>query len=367
MTGFVRNREESGRMADTGNRTLRLLSLMQNRRHWSGSDLAERLGVSLRTVRRDIERLRDLGYPVEAQPGVDGGYRLAPGASLPPLVLDDEEAVALTVGLQAAAQTAVTGMAESSVRVLTKVVQVLPPRLRQRVDALRAMTVAAGWSGDTTVEPQVLTAVATACRDCERITFAYTAADGAQTERHTEPFRLVALGRRWYLVAYDVDRGDWRSFRLDRLTDPRTTGARFAPRRLPAEDAAAFVRAGIGARVPTYDVEVVVQAPAADVRRRIGQWATVEELDDGSLPGPDGAGRPQLARAGPRHGRRRVHGALAPGVRRAAGGVGPAVRPCGSAGARPGLAWAWAEHSAPPPSPAPDGAVSRFGCDPGRV
>ena len=298
MTGFVRNREESGRMADTGNRTLRLLSLMQNRRHWSGSDLAERLGVSLRTVRRDIERLRDLGYPVEAQPGVDGGYRLAPGASLPPLVLDDEEAVALTVGLQAAAQTAVTGMAESSVRVLTKVVQVLPPRLRQRVDALRAMTVAAGWSGDTTVEPQVLTAVATACRDCERITFAYTAADGAQTERHTEPFRLVALGRRWYLVAYDVDRGDWRSFRLDRLTDPRTTGARFAPRRLPAEDAAAFVRAGIGARVPTYDVEVVVQAPAADVRRRIGQWATVEELDDARCRvrmAPDDLSWPALA------------------------------------------------------------------------
>ena len=298
MTEADRNREESGRMADTGNRTLRLLSLMQNRRHWSGSDLADRLGVSLRTVRRDIERLRDLGYPVEAQPGVDGGYRLAPGASLPPLVLDDEEAVALTVGLQAAAQTAVTGMAESSVRVLAKVVQVLPPRLRQRVDALRAMTVAAGWSGDTTVEPQVLTAVATACRDGERITFGYTAADGARTDRHTEPFRLVALGRRWYLVAYDVDRGDWRSFRLDRLTDPRGTGARFAPRRLPAEDAAAFVRAGIGVRVPTYDVEVLVQAPAADVRRRIGQWATVEELDDNRCRvrmAPDDLSWPALA------------------------------------------------------------------------
>jgi biotin operon repressor BirA-like protein len=282
VTGFGRNREESGPMADTGNRTLRLLSLMQNRRHWSGTDLADRLGVSLRTVRRDVERLRDLGYPVEAQPGVDGGYRLAPGASLPPLVLDDDEAVALTVGLQAAAQTAVTGMAESSVRVLTKVVQVLPPRLRQRVDALRAMTVAAGWSGDGAVEPQVLTSVASACRDTERITFGYTAAGGARSERHAEPFRLVALGRRWYLVAYDLDRGDWRSFRLDRLTAPRGTGSRFAPRTLPADDAAAFVQAGIADAPAPFAVEVLVAATAMRVRARIGRWATVEATGDGT-------------------------------------------------------------------------------------
>ena len=269
-------------MADTGNRTLRLLSLMQNRRHWSGSDLASRLGVSLRTVRRDIDRLRDLGYPVQAQPGVDGGYRLAPGASLPPLVLDDDEAVALTVGLQAAAQAAVTGMAESSVRVLTKVVQVLPPRLRQRVDALRAMTVGPDWSSDATAEPQVLTAVASACRDTERITFGYTGAGGVRTERHAEPFRLVALGRRWYLVAYDLDRGDWRSFRLDRLTAPRGTGARFAHRRLPVDDPAAFVRAGIAGAPSPFAGEVLVSAPAGTVRARIGRWASVEEAGDGT-------------------------------------------------------------------------------------
>jgi len=269
-------------MADTGNRTLRLLSLMQGRRQWAGGELAGRLGVSLRTLRRDVERLRDLGYPVEARPGVDGGYRLAPGASLPPLVLDDDEAVALTVGLQAAAQTAVAGMGEASVRALTKVIQVLPPRLRHRADALRAVTTPVRWSAADTVDPRVLTEVAQACRDTERLEFSYTAADGARTDRLTEPFRLVALGRRWYLVAYDLQRGDWRSFRLDRLGDPRATGAHFAPRRLPADDAVAFVRAGIGSRVPAHAVEALVRAPAADVRRRIGQWATVEDAGEGT-------------------------------------------------------------------------------------
>lgn len=285
-------------MADTGNRTLRLLSLMQSRRNWAGADLARRLGVSVRTVRRDVERLRDLGYPVEAQPGVDGGYRLAPGASLPPLVLDDDEAVALVVGLQAAAQTAVAGMAEASVRALTKVVQVLPVRLRRRADALRAVTVSATWRGEASVDPHDLTVVAQACRDTERLQFVYTAANGDRTERLVEPFRLVALGRRWYLVAHDVARGDWRSFRLDRLTGPSSTGARFAPRPLPAADAEAFVRAGIATRIPAHDVEVVVQAPADDVRRRIGQWATVEELGSGQCRvrmEPDDLSWPALA------------------------------------------------------------------------
>jgi predicted DNA-binding transcriptional regulator YafY len=265
-------------MGDTGNRTLRLLSLMQNQRHWAGAELAERLGVSLRTLRRDVDRLRDLGYPVEAQPGVDGGYRLAPGAALPPLVLDDEEAVALVVGLQAAAQSAIAGTAESSVRALTKVVQVLPPRLRRRADALRAVTEPAGWrEAPAVIDAEVLTTVAQACRDTERLAFSYTAADGTRTEREVEPARLVPLGRRWYLVGYDLGRGDWRSFRMDRLTAARPTGARFAPRRLPAEDAAAFVRAGMGPRATPVAVEAVVAAPAEQVRARIGRWARVVE------------------------------------------------------------------------------------------
>ena len=268
-------------MAATSSRTLRLLSLLQARRHWPGDELAGRLGVSVRTLRRDVDRLRELGYPVEAQRGVDGGYALAPGAALPPLVLDDDEAVALALGLQDAAASAVAGMAETSVRALAKVVQVMPSRLRRRVEALRAMTVPAGWGGAGSgegVDPGALTAAALACRDAERVAFGYVAADGTRSERSVEPHRLVSLGRRWYLVGYDLDRGDWRVFRMDRTDGLRGTGARFAPRRLPAEDAAAYVRARIGAATVQYDVEAVVAAPAVDVRRGIGRWARIEEL-----------------------------------------------------------------------------------------
>src|SRR4051794_28895574 len=188
-------------MTDPTHRTLRLLSLMQGRRDWAGADLANRLDVSLRTLRRDVERLRELGYPVQARPGVDGGYRLAAGAALPPLVLDDDEAVALTVGLQSAASGAVAGMAESSVRALTKVVPVLPARLRRRVEALQAMTVPApSWTdGRTAVDPALLVTVAQACRETERLSFGYTSAGGVPAERLVEPHRLVPLGRRWYL------------------------------------------------------------------------------------------------------------------------------------------------------------------------
>ncbi|MEU3457955.1 YafY family protein [Micromonospora sp. NPDC006766] len=268
-------------MANTSTRTLRLLSLLQTHRYWPGSQLAERLGISVRTLRRDIERLRELGYPVEARRGIDGGYQLSAGAALPPLVVDDEEAVALAVGLQAAAHSAVEGLAESSVRMLAKVVQVMPARLRRQVEALRAMTLPAGWDSPTRpgVDPSVLTAVALACRDSEHLRFSYTAADGQHTERHVEPHRLVSLGRRWYLVAYDLTRHHWRSFRIDRLTAPHGTGSRFRPRDLPAADAAEFVRTSLGNLPRPYQVEALVDAPAAAVRERIGRWGTVEELD----------------------------------------------------------------------------------------
>ncbi|MEV0943987.1 YafY family protein [Micromonospora wenchangensis] len=268
-------------MANTSTRTLRLLSLLQTHRYWPGTELAERLGVSVRTLRRDIDRLRELGYPVEAQRGVDGGYQLTAGASLPPLVVDDEEAVALAVGLQAAAHSSVEGLAESSVRMLAKVVQVMPTRLRRHVEALRAMTLPAGWDSPTRpgVDPGVLTAVALACRDSEHLRFSYTAADGQHTERHVEPHRLVSLGRRWYLVAYDLTRHHWRSFRIDRLTAPHGTGSPFRPRDLPAADAAEFVRTSLGNLPRPYRVEALVDAPAAAVRERIGRWGTVEELD----------------------------------------------------------------------------------------
>ncbi|KDN83975.1 helix-turn-helix transcriptional regulator [Kitasatospora cheerisanensis] len=268
-------------MADTSARTLRLLTLLQSHRFWPGEELSGRLGVSARTLRRDVDRLRELGYPVEARRGVDGGYQLAAGAALPPLVIDDEEAVALAVGLQAAADGAVEGIAEASVRALAKVVQVMPARLRRRVDALRTVTVPASWRADSgpRIDPDVLTAVALACRDTERLRFQYGTADGRAGERHTEPHHLVRLGRRWYLVAYDLTRQDWRTFRLDRLSSPVPTGARFLPRTLPAEDAAEFVRAGLSGPSRQYRVEVLVDAPAATVRQRIGAWAEIEEVD----------------------------------------------------------------------------------------
>src|SRR6185312_3053875 len=245
-------------VANTSSRTLRLLSLLQTRRYWPGEELAGQLRVSPRTLRRDIDRLRELGYPIQAQRGVAGGY---------PLVVDDEEAVALALGLQAAAQGAgapgaVEGIAEASVRALAKVVQVMPVRLRRRVQALGAVTVPAGWDtvgGDAreTVDPEVLTTLALACRDTERVRFSYTPAGGEQAGRAVEPHRLVLLGRRWYLVGYDLDRQDWRSYRLDRLAAPDGTGVRFRARELPGGDAAAFVRAGVQSTRTGYDIEVI--------------------------------------------------------------------------------------------------------------
>ncbi len=269
-------------MANTSARTLRLLSLLQNHRYWSGTDLAQRLGISPRTVRRDVDRLRELGYPVESSRGVDGGYQLAAGAALPPLVLDNEEAVALVVGLQVAAQSAVAGIAESSVRALAKVVQVLPPRLRREAEALRSMTVPAPWErSEATVDPALLVTIAQVCRDDQRLEFSYTSRGGDHTERCVEPNRLVLLGRRWYLVAFDPDRDAWRSFRVDRITAPRALRGRFEPRELPATDAAAFVREGIERQTSVHEIEVIVDAPAPVVTERIGRWARVESIDDG--------------------------------------------------------------------------------------
>ncbi|RJO77553.1 YafY family transcriptional regulator [Nocardia panacis] len=270
-------------MADTSARMLRLLSLLQTHRHWSGVDLADRLGISLRTVRRDIDRLRELGYPVEAQRGVEGGYRLAPGATLPPLVLDDEEAVALALGLQGAADSAVAGIAESSVRALTKLTDVMPPRLRHRVDSVRAMTESAERRIPERVpvtDPDALVVLAQACRDTMRVRFDYLAADGAASIRHVEPLRLISARRRWYLVCYDLDRQDWRSFRLDRLRRPHPTGSRFRPRELPAVDAVEYIRSRIHNPPTPFAIEVLLHTnvDAADVR--IGDYAELEAIDD---------------------------------------------------------------------------------------
>jgi predicted DNA-binding transcriptional regulator YafY len=269
-------------MAATSSRTLRLLSLLQNHRYLSGGELAEELEVSIRTLRRDIDRLRELGYPVSANRGVDGGYQLEAGATLPPLLLDDEEAVGLAVALQTAAQESVAGIAEAALRALAKLTQVMPPRLRHRVDALRGATEVPTWSSeaDATSTPETLVAIALACRDSERLTFGYRSAINKATDRQVEPLRLVSLGRRWYLVAYDLDRHDWRTFRMDRIDEPRPTGQRFRTRELPASDAASFVRQGIDQLRSAYEVEVLISAPARRVRDLVGRWGDVTPIDD---------------------------------------------------------------------------------------
>ncbi len=267
-------------MATTSSRTLRLLSLLQNHRYWPGGELAASLEVSVRTLRRDIDRLRGLGYPVLANRGVDGGYQLEAGAAMPPLLLDDDEAVGLAVALHTASLGSVAGVAESSLRALAKLSQVMPARLRTRVDALRSTTDVSGWSSTqgAPMAPETLVTVALACRDVERVRFDYVSAAGNRTERLVEPLRLVSLTGRWYLVAYDNDRNDWRSFRMDRLTGPRRTGARFRRRELPAQDAASFVRDGIGDLRSVVEVEMIVAMSAERARAQVGRWATLEEI-----------------------------------------------------------------------------------------
>ncbi|MEU1076568.1 MULTISPECIES: WYL domain-containing protein [unclassified Streptomyces] len=259
-------------MTDTPARLLQLLSLLQTPREWPGGELAERLGVSRRTVRRDVDRLRELGYPVQATLGADGGYRLVAGKAMPPLVLDDEEAVAIAVGLRAGAGHAVDGVEEASVRALAKLEQVLPSRLRHRVATLQAATMplTGPWRGDgASVDPHTLTVMASAVTGTERLRFDYRKGDGSESRRVVEPYRLVSTGRRWYLVAYDIEREDWRTFRVDRVASPFATGSRFAPRELPAQDAAEFVSRSLSRMQPELDLDVTFEAPADFVTARL--------------------------------------------------------------------------------------------------
>jgi predicted DNA-binding transcriptional regulator YafY len=269
-------------MANTSTRMLQLLSLLQNHRFWAGGELADRLSVSERTLRRDIDRLRELGYPVDASRGVAGGYQLRSGAAMPPLLLDDEEAVAIAVGLRTAASGAVDGIEETSVRALAKVVQVMPPRLRRRVDALQTYThVSPGSSRGPRVDPVALTVLAQACRDDERLRFSYSSRDGEVSERLVEPHRLVSLGRRWYLVCWDVERGDWRTFRVDRLREPRSTGTPFRQRALPGGDAVEFVRSRLASVPMQHRVEVVFHAPFSEFASAATEVGGTFEAVDG--------------------------------------------------------------------------------------
>ncbi|WP_055553180.1 YafY family protein [Streptomyces sp. NBRC 110028] len=270
-------------MLETSARLLRLLSLLQAHREWSGADLADRLAVTPRTVRRDIDRLRELGYPVHSTPGTAGGYRLGAGAQLPPLLLDDEEAVAVAVGLRQAAG-GVEGIEETSVRALAKLEQVLPDRLRRRVSALSSFTVPMpGAARGPGVDPAVLTELASACRDAQRLRFEYRDHGGAVTRRTVEPHRLVAAQRRWYLVAWDVDRDDWRTYRADRITPTPPHGPRFTPRRPPADDLAAYVSRGVSHAVYRERATVLLRVPAERAAERISPLVgVVEPVDEHS-------------------------------------------------------------------------------------
>ncbi|GAA3510652.1 putative DNA-binding transcriptional regulator YafY [Streptosporangium album] len=270
-------------MSDTPARLLQLLSLLQTPREWPGSELAERLRVSPRTIRRDVDRLRELGYPVQASMGAVGGYRLAAGTAMPPLLLDDEEAVAIAVGLRTAAGQPVNGIEEASVRALAKLEQVLPSRLRHRVGALGTATVSMLAGSGQGVDPQTLTVLAGAVANREGLRFAYQAGDGSRSRRLVEPYRLVAAARRWYLLAYDNDRDDWRIFRVDRIGDPRPTGVRVAARELPEQGAAAFVTRKMYSMAPTYEVVATVHLPAGEVAQRLGVApGDVQPLDERS-------------------------------------------------------------------------------------
>ena len=253
--------------------------MLQGRRDWPGNELASRLEVSGRTIRRDVERLRQLGYPVESLTGPAGGYRLRAGTAMPPLLLDDEEAIAIAVGLRTAARASVAGIEETSVRALVKLEQVLPAHLRRRVSALGAATVALP-AGGPMVDPQHLTVIATACRDAECLRFVYRRRDDEESRREVEPHSLVNLGRRWYLLAWDRGRDDWRTFRLDRLMRPASTGVRFVPRKLPAKDAAAYVAQSITAARSRFEARLTLHASADEIATRVpAHWGSVKSID----------------------------------------------------------------------------------------
>ncbi|MFC7865128.1 DeoR family transcriptional regulator [Streptomyces sp. S816] len=274
-------------------RLLQLLSLLQTPREWPGGELAERLAVSRRTVRRDIDRLRELGYPVEATKGSDGGYRLVAGKAMPPLVLDDEEAVAIAVGLRAGAGHAVAGVDEASVRALAKLEQVLPARLRHRVSTLQAATTPLTVGDGASIPAETLTLLAGAVAGRERLRFAYRDKEGGASRRLTEPHRLVSTGRRWYLVAYDLDRADWRTFRVDRVSKPFATGVRFAQRELPTGSAAEYLRQSIQQWQEEYAFEVRFAASAAEVAERLpAALGTLTDDGEGGCVLAGGTGDP---------------------------------------------------------------------------
>ena len=269
-------------MVQTSARLLRLLALFQAQRYWSGEALARRLEITSRTLRRDVDRLRSLGYPVHSTSGLAGGYQLGAGANLPPLLLDDEEAVAVALGLRTSASTGVSGLEEASVRALLKLEQVLPYRLRHRVAALHGFIVPVGHR-KATINAELLSSIAAACRDHDGIRFQYSDRAGTGSMRDVEPHRLVHTGYRWYLVAWDLMRSDWRTFRLDRIDGKPKLANRFKPRRPPGGDFAAFASKSLASVPYPYRAKVTLQAPMSSIAKRVPPSAGVlEEVDEKS-------------------------------------------------------------------------------------
>lgn len=254
-------------MVGTSARLLRLLTLLQSRGFWSGAELAEHLEVTERTVRRDVDRLRSLGYPVNSSVGVAGGYQLGAGASLPPLHLDDDEALAVALGLRTVAVGAVVGVEQAAVRAMAKLEQVLPNKIRRRIAALQS--VVPMYIEMPRVRPEVLSALAAACRNHQQASFRYADGRGRTTQRATEPHGVVHTGSRWYLAAFDDDRDDWRTFRLDRIEGSVSLGGRFTPREIPEGDVTSYVSRSVSSRPHRHRARVLIHAPLDQVRARV--------------------------------------------------------------------------------------------------
>lgn len=277
-TGSVRIIDDTPGEMDTAERLLKLLGLLEGRIDWTADELARRLEVTTRTIRRDVTRLRDLGYPVEAVAGPGGGYRLGAGGKLPPLLLDDEEALAVALGLRVSATTAVAGLEDASLSALGKLEHVLPPRLRSRLEDVSVATTSTLGRSPMTVDHLTLAVLASAIRGRVRVRFGYEDNEGRRSERHIEPIRLVHAGRRWYLVAFDLDRDDWRTFRLDRVSAPAGTGMRSANR--PTPDPVALVQRGITVNAFRHAASVTLGVPKDRAEREIpATVGTVEEVD----------------------------------------------------------------------------------------
>jgi predicted DNA-binding transcriptional regulator YafY len=261
----------------TTSRVLRLLSLLQTRRSWPGPELADRVGVSQRTIRRDIDRLRELGYRIEAERGSIGGYRLDAGSDLPPLLFTSDEAVVLALGLRAVAEdTSVGGIADDTVSVVAKLEQVLPPAVRDRVRATQAAVVAPGPVHDSPpIDSQAFAALALACRDSEIVRFVYTTPDAGTAGRRAEPIALVPVSRRWYLLAWDTARDDWRTFRLDRISEVARTHVLTKRRQVPAADAAAYVLERFASPpAAVFEATIRIHASLPEVDARMGSYTS---------------------------------------------------------------------------------------------